>query len=202
VKFRRSAADPAPDLAQDEAPAPAGKGRPTPKRRDSTPQRGPVSAPKNRKEAYSRRRDQDKAARQARRSGAAPMNPTERRAAYKAGDPAALPRKDQGPTRKIARDFVDSRRLLSNYMLLLFPLLLLSAVKPFSLFASPITLVAFAGMLLEWYICGRKVTSIARERGITPETGTFALGFYCGNRAFLPRRWRLPAPQVQRGDKY
>ncbi|HLY35016.1 MAG TPA: hypothetical protein VKQ07_10825, partial [Jatrophihabitantaceae bacterium] len=44
------------------------KGRPTPKRRDVVPQRGPVTAPKTRKEAYARQKQQTKAAREARKS--------------------------------------------------------------------------------------------------------------------------------------
>ena len=27
-----------------------------------------------------------------------------------------------------------------------------------------------------------------------------SIGFYAGSRAYLPRKWRLPAPQVQRGE--
>jgi hypothetical protein len=28
-----------------------------------------------------------------------------------------------------------------------------------------------------------------------------SVGFYSVSRAYLPRRWRLPAPQFQRGDE-
>ena len=44
-----------------------GKGRATPKRRDSAVQRGPVSAPKTRKEALARQKQQAKAAKVARK---------------------------------------------------------------------------------------------------------------------------------------
>jgi len=27
-----------------------------------------------------------------------------------------------------------------------------------------------------------------------------AIGFYAGSRAYLPRKWRLPAPRVEHGD--
>ncbi|MDT4914162.1 MAG: hypothetical protein QOC66_3290, partial [Pseudonocardiales bacterium] len=30
--------------------------------------------------------------------------------------------------------------------------------------------------------------------------GNMTIGFYAGSRAYLPRRWRLPSPQVERGD--
>jgi hypothetical protein len=28
-----------------------------------------------------------------------------------------------------------------------------------------------------------------------------SVGFYAGSRAYMPRRWRMPAPQVGIGDK-
>jgi hypothetical protein len=28
-----------------------------------------------------------------------------------------------------------------------------------------------------------------------------SVGFYAGSRAYLPRRWRLPAPQVDIGEE-
>ena len=178
------------------AGAPVGKGRPTPKRSAAAPQRGPVTPPKTRREAYARKRDHAKTARK-NPSPAATMNMTDRRAALKRGDPSVLPRRDQGATRKLARDYVDSRRMLSNYLLLLFPLMIISLAIP------QLDLVVFAIfmlLLVEWYLTGRKIRALAVERFGKADGGNMTIGMYAGNRAFLPRRWRLPAPQVQRGD--
>ena len=30
--------------------------------------------------------------------------------------------------------------------------------------------------------------------------GNMTIGFYAGSRAYMPRRWRLPGPRVERGD--
>ena len=196
----RRNAETAPDAAPeatDSSPA-VGKGRPTPKRRDSTVQRGPVSAPKTRKEAYARQKQAAKAAKGLRKTPTAAMTPQQRREALRAGDPAFLPKRDQGPTRKLARDYVDSHRMLSNYLIALFPLLLLGTVIK----GVEIVVIAFfLALLVEWYLTGRRIRNMAIQRNGSAQGSAMAIGFYAGSRAYLPRKWRLPGPQVNRGDK-
>jgi hypothetical protein len=179
----------------------AGKGRPTPKRRDVVGVRGPVTAPKTRKEAYARQKQQAKAARQARRTPAAQLTVAQRRAAMKAGDPSVLPRRDQGPTRQLARDYVDSHRMASNYLLLLFPVMIVSWLLPALGAVQILVLVAFIGFLVEWNLVGRRIRRMAIERYGSAEGGAMTIGFYAGSRAYLLRRWRLPAPRVELGEQ-
>ncbi|HEY2167082.1 MAG TPA: DUF3043 domain-containing protein [Jatrophihabitantaceae bacterium] len=182
-----------------EAPsALSGKGRPTPKRREAAPTRGPVTAPKTRKEAYARQKQQTRQTRTARRTPSESLSPQQRRALLRSGDESVLPRRDQGQTRKLARDWVDSHRMASNYLLLLFPLMILSYVLPYAQF---LVLGAFALLILEWNITGRRIRKLAIERFGKADGGPMTIGFYAGSRAYLPRRWRLPSPQVQRGDQ-
>ncbi len=170
------------------------KGRPTPKRRDSAPRRGPITEPpRTRKEAY---KWQKQRARTSAPTGK-PMTADERRAAMRRGDPAVLPRRDQGPERKLARDWVDSRRMLSNFLLILFPVMILGIVVPYLNVVVIALLVIFLG---EWYITGRRIRALAQERIGKVGQGPWALGFYAGSRAYMPRRWRLPKPQVSVGD--
>ncbi len=176
-----------------------GKGRPTPKRRDVVGIRGPVTAPKTRKEAYARQKQQSKAARVAQRTPAAQLTVAQRRAAMKAGDQSVLPRRDQGPTRQLARDYVDSHRMASNYLLGLFPLMIISWLLPALALIQILVLVAFVGFLVEWNLVGRRIRRLAIERHGSAEGGTMAIGFYAGSRAYLLRRWRLPAPRVELG---
>ena len=187
--------DEADDTAQSEA-ATERKGRPTPKRRDSQGRRGPVSAPRTRKEAYARQKQLAKEQKAA-RATAKPRTVAEQRAALKRGDADALPRRDQGKTRKLARDYVDSHRMVSNYLLLLFPVMILGVVIAV---AQLFVLVAFIALLVEWYIVGRRIRALALERFGEAQGGNLSIGFYAGSRAYLPRKWRLPAPQVERGD--
>jgi Flp pilus assembly protein TadB len=171
-------------------------GRPTPKRRDSQGKRGPVSAPRTRKEAYARQKQlarEQKAA----RASAKPRTVAEQRAALKRGDPDALPRRDQGKTKQLARDYVDSHRMVSNYLLVLFPVMILGIIVPI---AQLFVLVVFLGLMIEWYLVGRRIRALALERFGEAQGGNLSIGFYAGSRAYLPRKWRLPAPQVERGD--
>jgi Protein of unknown function (DUF3043) len=197
----RRNAETTPDVEADvvEPATVAGKGRPTPKRRDSTVQRGPVSAPKTRKEAYARQKQQAKAVKGARRStGGAPMNAQQRREALRAGDPAFLPKRDQGPTRKLARDYVDSHRMFSNYLLFLFPLMIVSYLIPGVQF---VVIFVFLALIAEWYLTGRRIRALAIARNGSAQGSAMSIGFYSGSRAYLPRKWRLPAPQTKIGDK-
>jgi Protein of unknown function (DUF3043) len=174
-----------------------GKGRPTPKRRESEGRRGPMSAPRTRKEAYARQKQLTKQQR-ATQSAAKPRTMAEQRAALKRGEPGALPRRDQGPTRKLARDYVDSHRLLSNYLLLLFPIMILGFVLPVVQF---VVLALFLGLLVEWYFLGRRIRALSLKRFGEAQGGNMSIGFYAGSRAYMPRRWRLPAPQYEIGDE-
>jgi hypothetical protein len=179
-----------------EASAAARKGRPTPKRRDAQGRRGPVVAPKTRKEAYARQKQLAKQ-QKANRVAGKPRSVSEQRAALRAGDPSVLPRRDQGKTRKLARDYVDSHRMLSNYLLVLFPIMVGGIFLPA---VQIVVFAVFLALLVEWYITGRRIRAMSMQRFGEAQGGNLTIGFYAGTRAYLPRKWRLPAPQVQRGD--
>jgi Protein of unknown function (DUF3043) len=201
VKLSRREKPAEPDAeveATAEAPDPTAprKGRPTPKRRDAQGRRGPVSAPRTRKEAYARQKQLAKE-QKANRTVAKPRSVAEQRAALRAGDPAVLPRRDQGKTRKLARDYVDSHRMLSNYLLWLFPIMVVGIFVP----ALQIVVFAvFIALLAEWYVTGRRIRVLSLKRFGEAQGGNLTIGFYAGTRAYLPRKWRLPAPQLQHGD--
>lgn len=197
---REKAAEPEAEVLLDDESdeAAARKGRPTPKRRDSQGRRGPVSAPRTRKEAYARQKQLSREEKSA-RVAAKPRTVAEQRAALRRGDPSALPRRDQGKTRKLARDYVDSKPMGSNYLLLLFPIMIAGLVLPV---LQIIVLAAFLALLLEWYIVGKRIRRIAMERFDEADGSNLSIGFYAGSRAYLPRRWRLPAPQLARGEPF
>jgi Protein of unknown function (DUF3043) len=176
-----------------QASARAPKGRPTPKRRtNSTP---PPPAPKTRKEAVAWQKQQGSKAKVA---GQKKLSTDEYRQAMKAGDPRVLPRRDQGAVRGLARDYVDSHRMASNYLLLLFPMMLLGyAIRPLQL----LTLALFALLLVEWILTGSRIRKLAQQRGLPTKESAVSLGFYAGSRAYFRRSWRRPLPRVQLGDK-
>ena len=196
--LRRRATTPEPDPAPREPSADVvnGKGRPTPKRRDTTPQRGPVQAPKTRKEAYRWQKQQTRRGGSSSATGK-PMTNQAFREALRRGDPAALPKRDQGPVRKIARDWVDSHRMLSNYMLILFPLMIVGYFIPY---LNIVVIALLITIVVEWYVTGRRIRNLALSRLDRVREGPWSIAFYAGSRAYMPRRWRMPGPQVQFGD--
>ncbi|MGI8667788.1 MAG: DUF3043 domain-containing protein [Jatrophihabitans sp.] len=174
-------------------PTPVAKGRPTPKRRTKS---APVApAPKTRKEAAAWQKQHGAKAKVA---GQRKLTPAEYKDAMKSGDPRVLPRRDQGQVRELARDYVDSHRMASNYLLLLFPLLLVGyVIQPLQI----LTLVLFFLLILEWFFTGNRIRRLARDRGLQSRDSAMSLGFYAGSRAYFPRNWRRPLPRVQLGEQ-
>jgi Protein of unknown function (DUF3043) len=178
-----------------EAPAPVGvtpgKGRPTPKRSEAEKRRRqPYAAPADKKAAYQQSKDRDRAAR------------SRRMQAMKRGETWAMPRKDQGPVRALARDYVDSRRSASEWymfgvlalvVLLFIPGLRQSAVIDYAVLALLLVIV------VESSIVGGRVIRLARQR--FPGESTRGVRMYAAIRGTQIRRLRMPAPRVKPGDK-
>ncbi|WP_063053574.1 DUF3043 domain-containing protein [Nocardia arthritidis] len=187
------------------ATATAGKGRPTPKRRDAQgKRRGPIApAPLTAKEARARRkaargtRAERKAASARRREAAA-----DRRERMLAGEDKYLPPRDQGPVRAFVRDIVDARR---NLVGLFMPMAL---VLILSMFVAPalqtiVTLAMLVMMLfmgVEGVLLGRVVNNRVRERFPETTDGGYRLGWYAFVRASQIRKMRAPKPRVSPGD--
>ncbi|TDC62282.1 DUF3043 domain-containing protein [Actinomadura sp. GC306] len=170
---------------------PGGKGRPTPKRRDAEKRRRqPITAPSNRKEAYKRLREKQAAERAKVRQGMAK------------GDEEHLLKRDKGPVRRLARDYVDSRRTVGSYLMYgMFAIVLLSMLpiplaRLLVLFAPPVLLlVVFA----EGILLSRGIKRLAAER--YPDESAKGVGMYAAMRAMQIRRLRIPNPQVKIGEK-
>ena len=126
------------ESATTQARATAPKGRPTPKRNESTKRRGPVApAPATAAEARKRRKElrntmtkEERKADKLRRRAAM----GQRRERMMAGDEAYLLPRDQGPVRRYVRDLVDSRRnvlglFMPSALLLLFIMLAMPNVQ-------------------------------------------------------------------------
>ncbi len=201
--FRRRSADapelpdqdpqdtPATDAAAERASLTQAKGRPTPKRSEAERRRRqPYSAPADKKAAGQQSRDRDRATR------------SRRMEAMRRGESWALPRKDQGPVRALARDFVDSKRSISEYymfgvlvlvFLLFVPALRKSAVVDYAV------LVLLAVIVTESVITGGRVIKLANQR--LPGESTRGIRMYAAIRGTQLRRLRMPAPRVKPGDK-
>jgi hypothetical protein len=172
---------------------PGGKGRPTPKRSEAEKRnRQPITAPRSRKEAYQQARERQGRDRQKTREGMA------------RGDERYLLPRDKGPARRLARDYVDSRRTFGQYfMYLVLLIFLVMTAAPLSLTAkaylqllSPVLLVLFIG---ESIYLAMRVKKLARQR--FPEENLRGIGFYTATRSMQIRQFRMPKPRLKPGQK-
>jgi len=168
----------------------AGKGRPTPKRSEAERRRRqPYTAPKDRKEAgrVQRTRGRDERAR--------------RTEAVRRGEEWALPARDRGPVKALARDYVDSRRRFSEfymYGLIVLLALLFIRVPIVQTLVPALVIAAVAVMIVEGIFIGRRVRAIAAER--LPGQSTRGIALYAAMRALQIRQLRMPKPRVKIGD--
>ena len=170
----------------------AGKGRPTPKRSEAERRRRqPYTAPKDRKEATRASRDRQRTDR------------TRRMEAVRRGEEWALPPRDRGPVKALARDYVDSKRRVSEYYMygLLVLLVLLFIRTPIVQTIVPLlVLAAVLIMGVEGIFIGRKVKSLAAGR--LPGESTRGIALYSAMRALQIRKLRVPKPRVKPGDSF
>ena len=163
------------------------KAAPTPKRSAAQAnRRTPYQAPTDRKSAAAR--DRSERARKAQ--------------ALQRGEQWALPAKDRGNVRGLARDYVDARRGLSEYYLFMaIPLLVLLflRVPNVQLIADALVLVILAVVIGEGYFLGRRVQRLATER--YPGESQKGIKIYAFVRNTQLRRLRIPKPRVERGQQ-
>lgn len=195
------------DLENDLSSGTVGKGRPTPRRRDSERRRGPVAPPpKTQREAYQRTKQATggrKLTKDERRAVT-----TERRERMMRGDDAYLLPRDRGEVRAYVRDLVDARRNLAGLLLpvavLSFVTLAFPMIPVISSMGPLILMVMILAAVVDSYLFGRKVSrkvAVKFPKGDKSGQSTkgSALGFYAFNRATLVRKWRVPRPRVERG---
>ncbi|MBO0831553.1 MAG: DUF3043 domain-containing protein [Actinobacteria bacterium] len=169
----------------------APKGVPTPKRSEAQAnRRQPFQAPSDRKAAMRQSRERDRAER---------MRKT---AAYQRGEDWALPAKDKGPVRALARNVVDARRGIGEYYMILVLFLVVLLVYPGTLsklIADLLVIFLLLVMLVEGALVGRKIKRLAAER--YPNESTHGVVLYAMMRGISMRRMRMPKPKLKPGDK-
>ena len=118
------------------------------------------------------------------------------------GESWALPRKDQGLVRALARDYVDARRSISEYymfgVLVLVVLLFLPALRKSAVIDYAV-LIILAVIVIESILVSGRVIKLAQER--FPGESTRGLRMYVAVRNTQFRRLRMPTPRVKPGTK-
>ncbi|WP_311836295.1 DUF3043 domain-containing protein [Cellulomonas fimi] len=172
----------------------AGKGRPTPKRKEAEAANKRPLVPTDRR-----------AAAKSARAAARVQRDLEFRA-MQTGDERHLPAKDRGPVRRYLRDHVDARWNLGEFFL---PVALVFVVLTFALGRYPqllalLTVVLYGIVLLtilDAYLMwrGLKKKLVAKFGGDARQRG---LAMYAVMRAFQLRRARLPRVRTKQHGHY
>jgi hypothetical protein len=178
----------------------AGKGRATPSRKEAE------AARKARLKTPSSRKDQAKRDREARDSIR-----TKQREALKTGDERFLPARERGSVRRFARDYVDRRRNVAEYLLIFLVVILVMGfaasgtgdawVGTATALSYPLIIVL---VIVDEFLLVRGLRRELKARFSPDETGG-TVG-YAVLRTMQLRRMRLPKPQIERGaplrDRY
>jgi Protein of unknown function (DUF3043) len=171
-----------------------GKGRPTPKRKESERRRRAAEPPpKDNKEARKRMRERMRAEKAEQLAGA------------RSGEERYLLARDRGPVRRLVRDLVDARRNIGPY----FFVGLLAVVVTSLQFMPPIVqlggTVLWLGLLvlmvLDAFLLSRLIKRSVRERFPDSNERMPALYFYGILRSLSFRKIRNPKPLVKVGDE-
>ncbi|WP_090953707.1 DUF3043 domain-containing protein [Arthrobacter sp. ov118] len=168
----------------------SGKGAPTPKRSAQEAARKRPLVPEDRK-----------ASKAAERAAVAEQR-VKMRQAMDSGDEKFLPVRDKGPQKRFARDYVDARFSLGEYLMfgaLVFVIisLLVPASSQQMIYVLGAFWVMFLAVFVDVFILSRKLKKRLAEKFGQVESGTV---WYGSMRSLQFRRLRLPKPQVNRGE--
>jgi hypothetical protein len=182
------------EVKQPRSAAEAAKGRPTPKRSEAERRRYQPITGSSRAPAAPRTPEE-----KARAKG----DRARRYDAMKAGEAWALNPRDRGPAKALARDFIDSKRRVSEYYMYILVLLLAAVFirnKTAETYVSPLVLVLVVVILIDAQFIRYRLRKLVAER--LPGESTRGLTMYAVMRGLQIRRFRIPAPRVRPGDKF
>jgi hypothetical protein len=174
-------------------PAEAGKGRPTPKRSEAN---------KGRYQSITGSRTTSRSGSPRSSTPADRADRSRKYEAMKRGEDWALNARDKGPERKLVRDYIDSKRRISEfymYALIVLLIALFSRNKAISTYISPLVIVLIILVAIDGFVIRRGIQKLIGER--LPGSSIRGLTIYGLMRALQIRRFRVPAPQVSPGDK-
>jgi len=176
--------------------AEAAKGRPTPKRSEAERGRrqgitGTPSRPGAKGASARGGSGRDSKEDRARRSEA-----------MRRGEEWALPARDRGPVKALARDYVDSRRRLSEYyMYVMVAMVVILFVRTASVqrYAEPVALLLLVFVVVDAFFLRMGLKKLIAQR--LPGQSVRGLTMYAVFRALQIRRFRVPPPRTSPGTK-
>jgi hypothetical protein len=168
-------------------------GKQTPKRGSAQRRRAAEPPPANRRQAYKRMREKQRAER------------AETMAGMRAGDERYLMARDRGPERALARDVVDSRRTVGTFFFAGALIVLIgssAAMPPVVRVASNLLWALLAvGVVVDSVLISMKIKRLVRERFPQTTQRMGSLYLYAIMRSITFRKMRMPNPRVKIGEK-
>ena len=125
-----------------------------------------------------------------------------RNEAMRRGEEWALPARDRGPVKALVRDYVDSRRRISEYymyVMLILVLLLFIRVPSVQHLAEPIVLLLIVFVIVDAWLLRMNLKRLIPQR--LPGQSARGVTIYAVFRALQIRRFRMPPPRVTPGTK-
>ena len=130
----------------------------------------------------------------------------QRKAAARAREDAriqALDKQERSPQRQLARDYVDTRWTINEFMLPIFILLMAASMATMQnvVLSSYILMgmwVVIGMVVINTFLLWRGYKKLLAERH--PDASPKGLLFYMFNRSIMIRRFRQPGPRIKRGD--
>jgi hypothetical protein len=182
--------------------AEAAKGRPTPKRSEAERGRrqGITGTPAGR--SSGRAGSASGGAGRATSKATSKEDRLRRNEAMRRGEEWALPARDRGPVKALVRDYVDSRRRISEYymyVMLILVLLLFIRVPAVQHAAEPIVLVLIVFVIVDALLLRMNLKRLIPQR--LPGQSARGVTIYAVFRALQIRRFRMPPPRVTPGTK-
>jgi hypothetical protein len=176
--------------------AESAKGRPTPKRSVAEAgRRQPITGTRGSRAPAAPRTKEEKA-----KARTGRVNKYE---AMRRGEAWALNPRDRGPARALARDYIDSKRRISEYYMYVLVVLLAAVFvrsKSAQAIISPLVLALVLVIVVDGLLIRRSLRRLMAER--LPGESARGLTMYAVMRALQIRRFRVPSPRVKPGDKF
>jgi hypothetical protein len=118
------------------------------------------------------------------------------------GEEWALPARDRGPVKALARDYVDSRRRLSEfYMYVMIAMIVVLFVRAASIqrYAEPVALLLLVFVAVDAFFLRIGLRRLIAQR--LPGQSVRGVTMYAVFRALQIRRFRVPPPRTGPGAK-
>jgi hypothetical protein len=118
------------------------------------------------------------------------------------GEESALPVRDKGDARRFVRNYIDERKSIGEYFLVIIMVVLFLTIVPIPAVQLAAIAIMYSSMIyisINGFLLSRRIKKLVIAK--FPGQSTKGIGLYGWMRSTQLRRLRAPAPQVGPGSK-